>query len=232
MSGLLSLTRSSVGKKIITGVTGFALMAFLVIHLIGNYVLLLGRDAFNGYAYFLHHFLHGGAVIVAEIILLAFFLFHIAVGLNIWLRKNSTRGSNYEVRKSAGGATKMTFSSRSMAITGLVLLAFTAYHLIHFKFGPDLSQGYVAKLDGKDVRDLYQLVIDEFQKLGVVIFYVVCMLILGLHLRHGFWSAFQSLGLLKPTWAPAIFGLGLVFAAALAFGFLLLPILIYFGVGA
>ena len=118
-----------------------------------------------------------------------------------------------------------------MVVTGLVLLIFVIVHLKMFKFGPGVEAEYVdvhlTEIHGEEVRDLYRLVEEKFSNVWTVIGYVAVMLLLGLHLRHGFWSAFQSLGIGYPRYAPLIYSVGIVFAIVMAVGFLLLPILIY-----
>ena len=81
-----------------------------------------------------------------------------------------------------------------MILTGLVLLAFLVIHIWQFKFGPAIEEGYVAQLHGENVRDLHRLVVETFKKPGYVLFYVFSMSLLGMHVRHGFWSALQSMG--------------------------------------
>jgi succinate dehydrogenase / fumarate reductase cytochrome b subunit len=97
-----------------------------------------------------------------------------------------------------------------------------------FKYGPNVASGYVQELDGVPMRDLHRLVVETFQRPWVVISYSVVMLLLALHLRHGFWSAFQSLGAMKPGLTPLTYGIGLLLAVVLGLGFLTLPVWIYF----
>jgi succinate dehydrogenase / fumarate reductase cytochrome b subunit len=130
------------------------------------------------------------------------------------------------MKRSKGAASKQTVSSRTMIVTGLVLLVFLVIHLKQFRFGPDYHTSLPGHLG--DVWDLYRIVFETFQQPVWVIFYVVVMVLLGFHLRHGFWSAFQSIGALNPKLRPLAFSLGVVFALIIAVGFLVLPIFVYY----
>jgi succinate dehydrogenase / fumarate reductase cytochrome b subunit len=111
-----------------------------------------------------------------------------------------------------------------MIYTGAVLFIFLIIHLKTFKFGPN----YTTDVDGVEMRDLHGLVWEVFQSPGYVTWYVAAMVLLGSHLWHGFWSAFQSLGVSHPRYTPIIYGIGIMVAAVLAVGFLGIPIWIYF----
>lgn len=214
---------SSVGKKFITGVTGFGLFGFVVVHLIGNLTLLAGSEPFNAYAHFLTTFGHGKAIYVAEVILFAIFAFHIVAGISVWLSKQSARPHGYVRYSDAGGNSQKTFSSKTMAYTGIILAVFTIIHVWQFRLGADYPVG-----GQEGVRDLYRLVVETFQNGAWVWFYVVAMLLLGFHLRHGFWSMFQSLGANNKRLLPLWKGLGIASAIILAVGFLLLPLYIHY----
>jgi succinate dehydrogenase / fumarate reductase cytochrome b subunit len=112
-----------------------------------------------------------------------------------------------------------------MIITGSVILAFLVFHLRTFKFGTY----YTTQLGGETVRDLARLVIEDFHQLPYVVGYSVVMVLLGLHLRHGLWSALQSIGLLNAGVRPMVYGASAVIAGGIAIGFLLLPWAIYLG---
>jgi len=226
-----SLLWSSVAKKFINAVTGLGLSIFIVIHLLGNLALLTGdAEAFNAYSHFL---LSTGVLIyLAEAGLVAFFLFHIITALTVWWSKQKARPQSYQKTAAAGDPSKKTISSRTMIYTGIILLVFTVLHLITFKYGPGMDDGYVMVIDGVAMRDLYRLTVEVFAKPGYVIWYVAAMALMGFHLRHGFWSAYQSLGVNHPRWTPIIYAIALLFAIVMAVGFLVIPIVIYFRGGA
>ena len=222
---------SSVGKKIVSAGTGLLLVLYVIAHLIGNLQLLRGDPVpFNEYAHFLESL--GVFLFIIELALLAVFLFHILMGVMVWLDKLKARPQGYIKTADAGDPSKKTWSSKNMIITGIILAVFTTYHVITFKYGPGVSKGYVTVINGVEMRDLYRLVVESFQNVYIMLGYVICMILLGLHLRHGFWSAFQSLGVQHPRLVPIIYGVGYLLAFVLAIGFLFIPIYIYFTGGA
>jgi succinate dehydrogenase cytochrome b subunit len=216
---------SSVARKFLTGLSGFLLILFLVVHLGGNLTLLVGRDLFNNYT---HHVESLGVLLyVVEIGLLAVFLAHIATAIGVQLEKRRARPTGYAVRRSKGGPSRQTLASRSMIVTGLVLLVFVPLHVWMFKF----NQGHASStmmLNGKEVRDLYSIVVAAFKNPLIAWGYVAVMFLLGFHLRHGFWSSLQSLGALSPRMLPVFYGLGILVALLLAGGFLVLPLWIHY----
>jgi succinate dehydrogenase / fumarate reductase cytochrome b subunit len=231
MSFLRAYLWSSVGKKIVTAITGLGLYLYLVLHLAGNMTLFARNpDIFNSYAHFLTGL--GWLIVIIEIGLLLFFLLHIIGGVIVYIGKLRARPENYVKYESAGPPSKKTVSSTTMIWTGLVLAVFTTLHVITFKYGPGIDEGYVTVIDGERVRDLYRLVIEVFSNKWNVIWYAAATVFLGFHLRHAFWSAFQSLGANNKVLTPIFYGAGVVMAILLALGFLVLPVFIYFTRGA
>ena len=226
---LMTMLGSPVGRKLLTGVTGIALALFVLVHMLGNLgYYSTDPDAYNKYSDFLLHGV-GPVIYVIEIVLLVAFLLHAYLGVKIWMGKRAARGRDYETYKSAGKPSLQTFSSRTMIITGIVLLVFTVIHLLSFKFGPGVTEGYISTLDdGTQIRDLKRLVTDRFQSPVYAFGYTAVMLLLGFHLRHGFWSMLQSLGAMNPRLTPVIYTIGTIFAILVAVGFLALPLYIYF----
>jgi succinate dehydrogenase / fumarate reductase cytochrome b subunit len=215
--------RSSVGKKLLNGLTGVLLLAFIVAHLAGNLTIFVGKDALNAYAATTHAL--GGLLIAIELGLAAVFLAHAVSAISVWLDNRRARGSRYVMAKSKGAQSKQTIASRTMIWTGVVLLVFLVVHLWQFRFGPD----YRTTLAGHpgEVWDLHRIVVETFKDPMWVGIYVAVMVLLGFHLRHGFWSAFQSIGALNPRVRPVMFSLGVVFALVIAIGFVLLPVFVY-----
>jgi len=209
-------------------ISGLALVGFVVMHLAGN-LFLYDRSGmlFNQYAYKLHSL--GPLLYLAEIGLLAIALLHIATGLKLALSVKKAKGVNYDSQSSKKGYSKWNVASTKMAISGTALLLFIVLHIIHFKYGPAEAEGYVVQLaPGENARDLNRYVVEQFKNIWVVAAYVIAMTMLGLHLRHGIWSAFQSLGVFKRAGSDklryaALGALGLL----LAVGFLAIPIVIY-----
>jgi succinate dehydrogenase cytochrome b subunit len=231
MASLRTIAWSSVARKLLNGITGLALCCFLVVHLAGNITLLLGKaEAFNAYSHFLIS--TGILVIAAEIGILGLALLHLLAGVTVWWGKQKARPESYHFTAAAGKPSRKTISSRTMIYTGVVTLVFAVIHLLNFKYGPGIDEGYVMNIDGKIVRDLYRLSVEVFSKPGYVIWYVAALAFLGFHLRHGAWSAFQSLGVNHPRYTPIIYGIALLFALVMAVGFLAIPIVIYLRGGA
>lgn len=182
-------------------------------------------DLFNRYAHFLLGF--GWLLVIIELVLVAGFVFHSAYGTVVWLNKRRARTEGYVETGDAGHPSRKTFSSKTMIWTGIVLGVFIVTHVITFKYGPGVDQGYVTVINGEEVRDLYRLVVDIFTNEYYVAWYVLAMIITGFHLRHAFWSAFQSLGTNTSAMTPILFWAGTLLAILLALGFLVLPIFIY-----
>lgn len=221
--------KSTVGRKLLMALSGIALMLFLCVHLAGNLTLFFGHgELFNSYAYHLESL--PPVVYTAEFFLTAIFLYHIVTAIQIQLGGGEARGSRYAVVASKGGPSKQTIASRSMIITGVVLLIFIPIHIVMFKFNWFHPHG-VAKLHGEEVKDLYGTVVAHFKQPVWTLIYVAVMLFLGFHLRHGFWSSLQSLGAMNPKISPLIYAGGLIFAALMAGGFLILPVFIFLKCG-
>lgn len=223
-----NLSVSSVTKKLLTGITGLSLVLFLVVHLIGNLTMFAGPEVFNAYAQFLHHFMHGMFIRVAEFGLLSFFLIHIWSAVSVTLSKRKARPSRYAVEGNAGGPSKKTLHSLNMIISGSIILLFVIVHLNHFKYADHEAVGTMTLASGAEVQNVYKLVVGSFQaNFGYVLFYMLAMGVLCSHLMHGIWSSIQSLGLTRPSTIPFLHMGGMVIAIALALGFFLLPLLIF-----
>lgn len=209
---------TTVGTKILIGLTGLALVGFLIFHLAGNLLLFWGPEKYNEHA---HALIANPLVIPAEIGLAALFLLHAIKAVLNFIGNRSARPQGYAAKEWAGGASRKTVSSTSMIVSGIVLFVFVVLHLVTFKYGP-----YYASPE-PGVRDLYRLLVEVFQSPGYVVFYVVCMVIVGMHLRHGASSAFQSLGLMPERWTRGMLRLGVAVALAVGGGFVLIPIWVY-----
>ncbi|MBD3233727.1 MAG: succinate dehydrogenase [candidate division Zixibacteria bacterium] len=231
MNSWVNVIWSSMGRKVISALTGLGLFIFLIFHLLGNLQLLYDNpQPFNEYSHFLISL--GGALYIIEIALLLSFVFHAIMGIAVWIGKKKARPGSYEKVEDAGAPSRKTISSKTMIYTGIITLAFLIFHIVTFKYGPGIDDGYVAKAGDTVMRDLYRLVIEYFNKTWVVILYVVCMVLLGFHLRHAVWSAFQSLGISQSRLLTFLFRIALVAGIIIGFGYLLIPLWIYFNGGA
>jgi len=221
----LKFYSSTVGRKFLTGLAGILLVGFLVVHLGGNLTLLVSQGLFNSYTHHLESL--GIFLYAAEIVLLAIFLAHIVTALMVQLEKRRARPRGYAVNASKGGPSKKTLASRSMIVTGLVLLVFLPIHIWMFKFNQGRPSPSMTH-DGKVIRDLYAIVVDAFRNPAIAWGYATVMFLLGFHLRHGFWSALQSMGALNRRLMPLVYALGLVVAILLAGGFIILPLWLHY----
>jgi len=182
MSWFIQTVTSSLGKKYIMAVTGFMLGGFLLVHAAGNSSIFWGREAFLSYAEHLHAL--GPLVPMAEIILLAVFLLHVVTGMLLFLQNLLAREDRYEVSRPAGGR---TWGSRTMPYTGAAVLVFILMHLFNVRF-TDQSVPIADMVTRVLANPLYTLL------------YSAGMAVLGLHISHGFWSLFQTLGINHPRY--------------------------------
>lgn len=218
MKALKALS-TSVGSKFLVALTGLSLVGFLIVHLAGNLLILWGPEHFNEYA---HALISNPLVVPAELGLIALLVLHVFKALRHVAAGRSARPHRYTKKTWAGGPSRKSWASTTMAISGFMLLFFLVSHIATFKYGPYYT------VTETNVRDLYLLVIEVFKSPGMVIFYVVSMAVIGMHLRHGISSAFQSLGLMSPGWTRVILSAGLGLAVAIAGGFALIPVWVYF----
>jgi len=210
-SGIGAYLCSSIGKKQLMGVTAFLLIGFLKAHLLGNFLILVGKDAFNAYGHKLVSL--GPLLIAAEIILLIIFLTHLGLAIALVWQNRAARPVKYYSKKRTGRGA--TFASDTMPFTGVIILIFICLHLWCFKYGTY----YEYQLNGETVRDLYKTVIEYFSNPLYTAWYVVAMIAMGIHLSHGIQSAFQSVGFRHARYTPWIKKLGCALSAFLTIGF-------------
>jgi succinate dehydrogenase / fumarate reductase cytochrome b subunit len=220
MPGRQSFLSSTVGSKVLVGITGFALFGFLILHLAGNVLVYAGPGTFNHYS---EQLLRNPFLIPAEISLLALFLLHVYKTVRLVVRSRRARAVGYEVKRRAGYPSRKNLASSTMIGTGLFLLLFVPLHLKTFKYGTH----YEAATE-PGVRDLYRLVVETYSHPGYVIFYIVSMLVVGFHLWHGVSSAFQTVGADTRRWTPTLRRFGWVMAVLIAGGFMTIPIWVFF----
>lgn len=213
--------KSSIGRKLIVAITGLALVLFLAGHLSGNLLVYVGREAFNDYAQFLHHFLHGAGVWVARIGLLVTVVLHVAATISL-TRENRAARESY-----AHPATiQTTKSSKLMIWSGLTILAFVIFHLLHFTVRVSFPAERYVDFDklGEKRFDAWRMVIDGFSSPLVVLFYLIAMTLLCSHLSHGVQAMFQTLGLRSKKSAPLLTLLSKGYAVLIYLGFISIPI--------
>lgn len=186
---------SSIGKKQVMGVTGLMLCGFLLTHMLGNFLIFKGPDAFNAYS---HALISNPLIGVAEVILTLIFLSHIAMAVKLTRENKMARPIEYHSRKLSGRGA--TFASSTMIYTGMITFVFLIFHILGLKYGTV----YTVELHGAEVRDIYRTTVEYFASPLHVAGYILAIVSLGIHVSHGFWSAFQSLGLNHPKYMPKI----------------------------
>ncbi len=216
---------SSIGKKILVALTGLVLFGFVVGHMIGNLLIFVGKDAINEYGHLLQTALHGGGVWIARLGLLTAVVIHIVATISLTRSNRAARLDQYGQHK----AQVCSRSSRIMIWSGLTILAFIIYHLLHFTIHAGNDYGtYNTTLDGETVHDVYRMVIAGFSWAPAVFFYIIAMVLLTSHLSHGFSSLFQTLGIATDKSEPLFKKLGYAFAGLILVGNCSIPIAIYF----
>jgi succinate dehydrogenase / fumarate reductase cytochrome b subunit len=209
MNWITNTMGASIGKKLMMALTGMGFMIFLTAHLVGNLNLYIGKDAFNAYAEGLQKL--GPVLRLFEAGLILFAVVHILTGSWLFYQNWQARPQRYQVNKSAGGR---TIGSGTMPYTGFVILLFVILHLFNFTF-----------VD-KTNTTVFDIVLSKFSNPLYVVVYIAAMAVVAIHVSHGFWSAFQSLGLNHSKYMPLIMVLSIVFAVVVGIGFGFLPVYI------
>lgn len=231
MNLLLRLWRSSLGKKYAMALTGAALVVFLVGHLLGNLQLFGPPELVNQYAHFLKS--KPGLLWMARLGLLATVGVHIAAAVTLISLNRAARPVAY----AGGSAYGATTRSRYMIVSGLVILAFVIYHLLHFTALISAVNGVgdfsrlTTSLHGETVPDVYAMMIIGFQVWWVAAFYLIAQALLFMHLSHGLAAMFQSLGFRNHVWWPRIQLLAQAISVALFLGYASIPVAVTAGVG-
>ena len=223
---LLTLYRSTIGKKVIMAVTGLALVAFVILHMVGNLQAFLGPAKINGYSAFLKS--TGELLWLARFGLLAAVLLHVLMAWQLSRIAAKARPTEYEQRTPQAS----TIASRSMRWGGVLLVVFIAFHLLHFTTGdafPFASRGDALYPEFSHT-DVYGNIISAFRVPWVVAGYVVAMLALLLHLFHGAWSSVRTLGLTTPSPDPMKRRVAAAIAIIVWLGFTAVPVAAFLGV--
>lgn len=226
--------QSSIGKKLIVAVTGLAMVLFLAGHLTGNLLIYAGREAFNEYAEFLHNAGHGALIWVARIGLLVVVILHVWATILLTRENRAARKQEYEFKATI----QASKSSRIMIVSGLTILAFIIFHILHFtvkagsNFGDMIDVPHLAET-GAIRHDAYGMVIAGFSP-GIltffaVAFYVTAMTLLCSHLSHGVASMFQTLGFRSKKASDLIHKLSVGYAVVIWAGFISIPLAIFLG---
>lgn len=216
--------KTSIGKKVIMGLTGLFLIAFLVVHCFINALIFFndGGLTFNiGAAFMAHNWL----IRAGEIVLFFGLIVHIVQALILTLENKKARSVGYA---KIDGKANSSWYSRSMGLLGTLLLIFLIIHLVHF-----WVKSRFTGLPGEDANgneNLYAVMQETFKISWVIVLYTLSMISLAYHLLHGFQSSFQTLGLNHKLYTPIIKKTGIAFSILIPFIFALMPILMYLGV--
>jgi succinate dehydrogenase / fumarate reductase cytochrome b subunit len=215
--------KTSLGKKYIMGLTGLAMVGFVVAHMLGNLSIFGGAEGINSYAEHLRAF--PPLLWAFRGVMLLAFVLHIWMGISLYLENKAARPQPYAMKKNE----RTTFSAETMIWTGSILGVFVVYHLLHFTihaFNPAFNQ----MTDEVGRFNVFQMMTTSFDGFVVTVAYVAAMIVLLLHLRHGIQSFFQSLGLTSDATLPKLTTGGRWVAGVVAIGFLFTPVLIFFNV--
>ena len=214
-----SFIASSLGTKVLMGVTGILLFVYLILHIAGNALVFFGPEVFNTYS---HTLINSPLVIPIEVGLAAIFTIHVYKAVTNFIANRRARPVGYYKTAWTGKPSRKGIASTTMILSGLVIFLFVAIHLRQFRFGAEYLVQEAAP--GAHMRDLYRLEMEVFSNPVNVAFYVFCMIVVGSHLWHGFGSAFESLGADHPRYTPWLMRLGQVLTVIIAGGFIFIPI--------
>ncbi len=207
---------STIGKKVVMAVTGVILFGYVLGHLIGNLQIYSpDPNQINNYAKFLHS--HAIMLWAVRTLLLVSVVLHITASVQLWLLKQRARPEGYVKKDDI----PTSYAARTMIWSGPIIAAFVIFHVLH------LTTGSVLPLEEGNVR---ANVISGFQHPAIAIFYIVAMALLCMHLYHGLWSMFQSLGINHPRYTPILKKFAAVFAWFVAIGNISIPLMVMLGV--
>lgn len=212
---------TTIGAKWLMGVTGLGLFGFVLVHMAGNLQVFLGPEALNEYAEKLRSY--GPLLWVARAGLLALFALHVYSGLRLAMLNRAARPVRYQMRRSTA-----TLASRTMAIGGLGLLLFIAFHLAHLTLGWVFPADF-ALVDAQGRHDVHAAFVLGFRRWPIVVLYIAAMGALLLHLTHGISSFFRTVGLDHPNWRPLWNALGPVLGILAFLGNAAMPLAVYAG---
>jgi len=213
-----SFWQSTNGKKAVMAVTGAILFLFVIGHLAGNLQIFESRERLNAYGHLLKNL--GELLWIVRAVLIVCVALHIWATVQLALRNLKARPIGYKVKKSVAS----NYADRTMYWSGPIILAFVIFHLLQFTAGT-LHPGAPAFSD----TDIYYNVVAGFSVWWVSAWYIFSMILLGFHLRHGIWSAFQSLGANHPRHTPVLKQAALWIAIAITAGYISIPVAVLAG---
>jgi succinate dehydrogenase / fumarate reductase cytochrome b subunit len=213
------LFSSSVGTKLLIGLTGLLLFLYLILHLAGNALIFAGPDIFNTYS---HRLISNPLIVPIEIALLVVFLLHVYKAVTNYVANRRARPIGYEQKRFAGHTSRKSVASSTMIWSGLIVFLFIIVHVKQFKYG-----AWYQTISDDPIRDLARTEYEVFGQPIWVAFYVIATLLVGLHLRHGISSGFQSIGFDHPVYTRRLTQWGVAFAILIGVGLALIPIWVF-----
>ncbi len=240
MCSLCSFIKSTIGRKILMALTGLVLVLFVMGHMLGNLQIFLGAEVINAYAYKLHHLLPAAALWGIRIFLLGSIAVHIWAAITLTLDNRKARPESYDEEK----VVQASYSSRTMRMSGVILLAFIIFHIAHFTVRnvpsmqynepgviepsevPLVKHGEAVVKNGHEVMtfNVNDMMISGFKVWWVSAFYIVATGLLCMHLTHGVSSMFQSVGLRNAFWRKRLDRVALVYGWIVFLGFAVIPV--------
>jgi succinate dehydrogenase / fumarate reductase, cytochrome b subunit len=214
---------ASIGSKVIVALTGLALVGFVVFHMLGNLQIFEGREALNGYAAFLRDM--PILLWTARAGLLALAVVHVWTALKLAIKNRQARPVGYAMK----GYRQASLASRTMAISGTLLLLFIIFHLLHLTVGV-VDRSFTEGLDLRGQRDVYGKMIHAFGNPFWVSLYLAGQVVLGLHVRHAVTSSFQTFGLEHPALNRMFQAAGPAVALLVVLGNVVIVLAVWFGV--
>ena len=209
--------RAAIGKKIVMGVTGLIGIGFVIVHMAGNLLAFRGQEAINKYAHFLAS--TGELLWIVRLVLIAAVILHIVAAYQLTMQNRAARPVDYVNRESQVS----TWAARTMRWGGVILLIFIVLHIMHFTNPGWRPEGVF------DKADVYTNIVMSFRHWWITLFYVIAMLSLGLHLYHGAWSSFRSIGVAQPSQRPLHRTVAMAVAIIVWLGFTAVPVAVFAG---
>jgi succinate dehydrogenase / fumarate reductase, cytochrome b subunit len=213
------LFSSSVGTKLLIGLTGLLLFLYLILHLAGNALIFAGPAIFNDYS---HALISNPLIVPIEIGLLLVFLIHVYKTVTNYIANQRARPVGYEQKRYAGHTSRKSLASSTMIWSGIVVFLFIVVHVKQFKYG-----AWYQTVGETPIRDLARTEYEVFAQPMWVAFYVISTVLVGLHLRHGISSGFQSIGVDHPVYTRRLTRWGIAVAILIGGGLACIPLWVY-----
>src|SRR5690606_21227568 len=222
-SVLGNFVRSSIGAKWVMAVTGILFLLWLIGHLVGNLQIFAGAQILNDYAAFLRA--NPTLLWVVRIGLIVVVALHVWAGIRLSQLNRQARPQRYEGYRFR----KASWASRTMIVSGLLILGFVIFHLAHFTWGW-IFPSYFQQVDAKGQHDVYGMLVKGLSHPGIAVLYMAAMVFVGMHLSHAIWSAIQTMGLNGPRWTPIALKGGRWLGILIALGFFIIPLAVLLGI--